>query len=217
MNVTLFFALFVVGLLGSTHCMGMCGGLQQLFINIAPDKRPTTLLIYHCGRLSSYALITLLTATLLSRFAEQTQGFVPYANLIRLLAALLMIWLGLKQLIRLPAINRLTLATDKIWQTLRKFAKPFLPPKNRLHVFIVGLFWGWLPCSLVYSALAIALSGEYIITSVVAMSCFGLGTMPALLGMGVLAQHLQKNPQMKQWLAALLVALGVYALVSIFI
>lgn len=216
-NVDLYVSLLLVGLLGSTHCIGMCGGLQQLFINMSPQQNRSTLLIYHVGRLISYALIALLVATILNRFAAQTAGFVPYAMGIRILAALMIIWIGLNHFISIPLPRLFRIATDRLWQTLRGVATPFLPPKNRWQVLIVGIVWGWLPCSLVYSALAIALSASHAIGSVVAMLCFGVGTVPALLGIGLLSETLQKNPQAKSWLAGLLIAIGGYALISLFI
>lgn len=216
-NVDLYVSLLLVGLLGSTHCIGMCGGLQQLFINMSPQQNRSTLLIYHVGRLMSYAVITLLVATVLNRFAAQTAGLIPYAMGIRVLAALMMIWIGLNHFIRIPLPSVFRIATDKLWRTLRNVATPFLPPKNRWQVLLVGMVWGWLPCSLVYSALAIALSANHTGGSVFAMLCFGAGTVPALLGIGLLSKTLQKNPQTKSWLAGLLIAIGGYAMISLFI
>lgn len=216
-NVELYVSLLLIGLLGSTHCIGMCGGLQQLFINMSPSQHRSILPIYHLGRLVGYALITLLVATVLSRFAAQTAGLVPYATGIRLLAAVAIIWIGISHFVRLPLPMTFRLATDKLWQVLRGVARPFLPPRNRLHVFFVGVVWGWLPCSLVYSALAIALAADSVGGSVVAMLCFGVGTLPALLGMGLLARHFKTNPKTKQWLAIVLIMIGSYALLSVFL
>lgn len=217
LHFDIYLSLFLVGLLGSTHCIGMCGGLQQLFINMAPEQGRVTLLIYHIGRLSSYVIIMLLVATLLSRFAAQTAGFVPYAVVIRLIAAGVIIWIGVNHFIRIPLPHSLSIATGKMWQSLRGLAAPFLPPKNRWQVLIVGMVWGWLPCSLVYSALAIALSAGSVAGSAVAMLCFGLGTVPALFGVGFLTQRLQQNPQYQQIFAAVLIAIGVYALLGVLV
>lgn len=215
-DIEIYVSLLLVGLLGSTHCIGMCGGLQQLFINMSPSQHKSILPIYHIGRLVGYSVITLLVATVLSRFAAQTAGLVPYATGIRLLAAVVIIWIGVSHFIRLPLPATFRIATDKLWQVLRGVAKPFLPPRNRWHVFFVGVVWGWLPCSLVYTALAIALSADTVVGSVIAMLCFGIGTVPALLGMGVLTRHFQTNPAMKQWLAVALIFIGFYALISVF-
>lgn len=216
-DTQLYLSLLLIGLLGSTHCIGMCGGLQQLFINMAPDNTQTTLLIYHLGRLTSYTIITLIVATILSRFAAQTEGLIPYALMIRLLAAVVMIWIGVKHFITIPLPKHLSIATDKLWQWVRGLVQPLLPPKNRFQVFIVGLAWGWLPCSLVYSALTIALSANHVSASVLAMVVFGLGTMPALIGMGMVSQYLAKNPQTKHGLAGFLIVIGCYALISVFL
>ncbi|MGY0399475.1 MAG: sulfite exporter TauE/SafE family protein [Ostreibacterium sp.] len=214
-----YLSLLLVGLLGSTHCIAMCGGLQQLFINMAPNqhRRSTSLFIYHAGRLTGYAIVTVLITSILSEFASQTEALVPYAMAIRLLAAIIIMWIGINHFFRLPSPRFFRIATDHLWKMLRGVAKPFLPPRNDLHIFIVGIVWGWLPCSLVYSALAISLSVGSITGSVVAMLCFGVGTMPALLGMGLLANYLKHNPKTKDWLAGLLIIIGLYALVSLFL
>lgn len=216
-NIELYFSLLLVGLLGSTHCMGMCGGLQQLFINMSPKQNVQTLLTYHLGRLLSYLFITLLIATILSHFAAQTAGLVPYAMGIRLLAAVMMVWIGINHFISIPLPKLFTIATDSLWQPIRGLVRPFLPPRHQGHVLLIGIVWGWLPCSLVYSALAIALSADNVGGSVIAMFCFGIGTMPALVGIGMLSEHLQKKPQTQKWLAALLILIGVYAFISVFV
>ncbi len=185
-NLELYLSLLLVGLLGSTHCMGMCGGLQQLFIQMSPQQNAKNLLLYHLGRLTSYALITLLVATVLSKFAAQTAGLVPYAMAIRLLAACVMMWIGINHFVKIALPKSLRIATDSLWEHIRGIVQPFLPPRNGWHIVIIGLAWGWLPCSLVYSALAIALSADSVSSSVIAMLCFGLGTMPTLIGIGFL-------------------------------
>lgn len=215
-NIELYLSLLLIGLLGSAHCIGMCGGLQQLFIKMSPSQHHSILPLYHLGRLISYTLITLFVATILSRFASQTAGLIPYALGIRLLAALIIIAMGLNYFIRLPRPTFFRLATDKLWQQLRVIARPVLPPRNRFQVVLVGLVWGWLPCSLVYSALTIALAAETVLGSVIAMLCFGLGTMPALLGMGFLTRYFQQQEKMQQWLASALIVIGSYALISVF-
>lgn len=217
MNLDLYFSLLLVGLLGSTHCIGMCGGLQQLFINMAPSRAPIYVWIYQLGRLLSYLLITFIVSSMLNRFATQTEGLIPYATTIRLVAAIVMIWIGLNHFVRIPLPAHFTIATQQLWTAMRRIAQPILPPKNIGQVLLVGMVWGWIPCSLVYSALAIALSANDTAASMLAMLCFGLGTMPALIGMGLLGNSLRQNPAYKRLFAALLIAIGVYALIAVLI
>ncbi len=217
LDFSLYLTLFAVGLLGSTHCMGMCGGLQQLFVNMSPSQSKTVLLTYHLGRISSYAIMAFLVSFLFTQFAEQTKGLVPYVTVVRLLAAVVILWLGITHFIHLPLPHYLTIATDKLWQSIRRIASPLLPPKNIIQVFCVGMVWGWLPCSLVYSALAIALSANSPLNSTLAMLCFGLGTMPALLGIGIISQHLQKQPKYRDFLAGFLIIIGLYAFISVWL
>ncbi|WP_218110551.1 sulfite exporter TauE/SafE family protein [Ostreibacterium oceani] len=206
---------FVIGLLGSSHCIGMCGGLQQLLLQIGPKQtRIAPIYLYNLGRLSSYLCIAFLSALLLNRFAEQTAGLIPYANSVRLLAAFIMLYLGVGYFVRFPKLRFFTQPAQALWRRLRQFAAPWMPPKNLYQVYAIGLIWGWIPCSLVYSALAVSLSAPTTLLSVIAMACFGLGTMPTLIGIGLLSNHLQRLKKYRALLALLLILLGCYSLLS---
>merc|ERR1711916_213024 len=91
-------------------------------------------------------------------------------------------WLGLQYLEN---------AGQRLWQFVKPMAKRLMPVK-RFHTAIAfGAVWGWLPCGLVYSALALAVTQQTVSAAAGSMLAFGLGTVPALLATGLLAERLQ--------------------------
>jgi sulfite exporter TauE/SafE len=59
------------------------------------------------------------------------------------------------------------------------------------HAWLAGMAWGWLPCGLVYGALAAAIFAGSPLQGALAMLAFGLGTLPWLLSAGLAAQRLR--------------------------
>jgi len=199
---------FLLGLMSSGHCLGMCGGIACA-LGLQADKSKFTLLIYHAGRIASYALLALLFGATLQHLTHQQPLLSP---LLRSIAGLLLlamalhianIWSGITQLERLGT---------RWWQPLQKLAKPLLPANTRLKVFALGLLWGWLPCALVYSTLAWSASRANAVESTMLMIFFGFGTAPALLASGIFSQQLKTFFQKTSWRYAAAFLLGVYAL-----
>jgi len=69
-------------------------------------------------------------------------------------------------------------------------AQKCLPREPHLRAFVGGLFWGWLPCGLVYSALLAAVVAGSAMQGAAVMLAFGAGTVPAMLGVGLLGSRL---------------------------
>ena len=78
---------------------------------------------------------------------------------------------------------------------LEPYGRQLLPVKKPIQALAVGAIWGWLPCGLVYSALVWSLASGGAWQGAAFMTAFGLGTLPALLLMGVAAQWLAKFTQ----------------------
>ncbi len=216
-NYNLYASLFLIGLIGSAHCIAMCGSILQIFQNITKEKhKKYSLYIYNLGRISSYILITIISMIFILNFTKQTQSLIPTALFFKALAACFMIFLGVSQLFEIKTQGFFNNFTQKIWQKIRKLVNPILPPKSLKQVYLVGIVWGFIPCSLIYSALAVAISADNLINSVIAIICFGLGTMPALIGMGFITNILNNNKTLRPTLAVFLICIGVFSLVSVF-
>ena len=190
---TSYLAVFLVGLLGGGHCVGMCGGLVSAVTITLPNTKPRLpfLLAYNSGRVISYTLAGLLVGALgasslvLLHLLPIQKILYGLSNILLILLGLYLsgIWAGLTYLEKLGA---------PIWRRIQPFAKRFLPADTWLKSFIIGTLWGWLPCGLVYSVLIAALASASALKGSLLMLCFGLGTLPTLLTMGLMAAKLKK-------------------------
>ncbi|MBT7306623.1 MAG: sulfite exporter TauE/SafE family protein [Gammaproteobacteria bacterium] len=202
----LYLSAFIMGLLGTTHCAGMCGGIvSALSLGIPASQRSSRrslipfLLAYNGGRILSYALAGLLVASLGGVLGSLGEGMV-IRTLFGLLSSILMILLGF-YLIGWwrRAILLLEQAGGRVWRNIEPYAQRFIPIRSLSQAGMAGILWGWLPCGLVYTALTWTLTSESPLEGALLMVSFGLGTLPALLGLGYFSSALVAHLQ-KQWL-----------------
>lgn len=181
----------VLGLLGGGHCLGMCGGLMGALTLAIPveqrRRRLELLLAYNLGRILSYGC-----AGLLLGLGGWALANSPAAMLLRIVAGLLLICMGLylggwwSGLTRIEALGR------GLWRYIQPLAKRLLPVTSLPRALLLGALWGWLPCGLVYSTLLWAASQGSAIDSALLMLTFGLGTLPVLIASGLAAQRLNQ-------------------------
>ncbi|WP_297526912.1 sulfite exporter TauE/SafE family protein [Thiohalobacter sp.] len=189
-------AAFLVGLLGAVHCAGMCGGVvSALGLSLPPAarQRPGLLLRYqlgyNLGRIASYTLMGALAGGL-GAFAANLAA-VRHAQLVlAVVAALFMLALGLYLGGWWAGLTRLERLGGLLWRRIEPLGRRLMPPRSPLHAIPLGAVWGWLPCGLVYSVLIWSLSAGSALRGAGLMLAFGLGTLPALLLMGVAAARL---------------------------
>jgi sulfite exporter TauE/SafE len=183
---------FLVGLLGGGHCVGMCGGIVGAVTLSLPGQRPHIpfLLAYNGGRIASYAAAGVLAGLLgaSSIFLEQV---LPVEQLLYALASIMLIALGLYLAGLWQGVLVLERAGNHLWQRLQPLSKKLLPLRTSPQAFLLGLIWGWLPCGLVYSVLVAALATGSPLQGSLLMLAFGLGTLPTLLTMGMMAVKLK--------------------------
>lgn len=186
-------AAFLIGLVGSTHCLGMCGGIVgALTYSLDPATRESRWrfllfkLAYNGGRVTSYMLAGMLVAGgagILSAAAGATAPMVMST-----VGALFLVAVGLHIGGWLPGFARIEAIGRPLWQRLEPLGRRLLPVRKLWQALTFGLVWGWLPCGLVYSALAYSLSTGDALRGALFMGFFGLGTMPALLTIGLVAR-----------------------------
>lgn len=210
--------LFVAGLLGGGHCVGMCSGIvTALTLNLpSHHRRWLIMLLYNSGRLTSYTVIGLL----LGGLAHTSSHMLPTHPLQVTLFALsniILILMGLYLAGLSSATTTLESLGRPIWQRLQPLVKRVVPISRLQDAFVAGLLWGWLPCGLVYSASISALASGSAPRGGMVMLAFGLGTLPNLLLMGVFAdalrQWIQRRP-VRLTAGLVVVALGGYRLVQ---
>jgi uncharacterized protein len=192
-------AALLMGLLGSGHCVAMCGGIAcTLTAGLPPGVRASArrmlpyVVAYNLGRLCSYALAGALFGMLGAgagqllppAWAHGLGMTISFAFIIALGLYLGDWWRGLGTFERLGS---------KLWRHLEPLGRRILPITRRRQAFAIGLLWGWLPCGLVYAALALALVSGGARTGAMTMLVFGAGTLPTLIALGFAGR----------WLAAL--------------
>ena len=179
----------VLGLLGGGHCLGMCGGLMgALTMAIPPDQRDRRLRLlvaYNLGRVSSYAV-----AGFLIGLAGWAVANSPAAMALRVVAAFLLITMGLYLAGWWSGLTRIEALGRGIWRHIQPIASRLMPVTSFPRALILGALWGWLPCGLVYSTLLWSASQGDAVDSALLMLAFGIGTWPVLLATGLAAERL---------------------------
>ena len=180
MTWALFLAAFSMGLFGSPHCLGMCGGIVTAFglsmQHVSDSKKNGLILTYHLGRLISYSLLGLIASVVgVAIFQSIMSNSAP-----RIVLGAVLVLIGLAML-GLPLFNQLEKFGMRFWQSLAPIRKKVFPIDSFGKALFAGLLWGFLPCGLVYGALMMAIAGNNIATGAALMFVFGLGTMPMLI------------------------------------
>jgi sulfite exporter TauE/SafE len=203
------------GFFGSPHCLGMCGGIVSALgfalQSQTPGRRLLLQSLYHLGRLLSYSFLGVLVGLLgKGILAPLVNSKWPYV-----LTAAMMILFGLYLTGWWRGLDRLESLGAKLWQAMAPLRKRFIPINSVPRALIAGMLWGFLPCGLVYSALALAMTSGSALTAGAAMLAFGLGTLPMMLMTGSAAAELKNRLQVQGWRTAnglLVVAFGVWTL-----
>jgi len=178
----------ILGLLGGGHCLGMCGGLMGALTLAIPreqrSRRLRLLAAYNLGRIFSYACAGLLIGLLGWAVINS-----PGAMLLRVVAALLLISMGLYLAGWWSGLTRIEGLGRWLWRFIQPIASRLLPVSSTPRALFLGALWGWLPCGLVYSTLLWAASQGNAWYSGLLMLAFGVGTWPVLLATGLAAER----------------------------
>lgn len=209
---------FLIGLLGSTHCLGMCGGISASLSMALPVGRgfrlrqAAMLLAFNAGRIGSYVTIATLIALVSTGAAQQWAQLAP---LLRTLAGVLLILMGLSMGQWWQGIRYVEKVGAPVWKRLSPLTKRLVPVQHPTQALALGALWGWLPCGLVYSTLGWAALQPSVPQAAATMLFFGLGTLPSMLITGMAAnalKRLQHNRQFRQLTGLLLVSFGLWTL-----
>ncbi len=205
-------AAFSIGLVGSMHCVAMCGGLVAAHAmapnQASPPRAVRRLALLNLGRVVTYALLAGATAALGSLILQP-----EVANLVRTAGAVVLVLIGLR-------IGGWSQAVVRIEQALRKLVAgrqvPSLRKASRSgwNVSLVsGLLWGAMPCSLVYTTMLWAVASGGMTHAVTTMLAFGAGTLPLMIVTGLAARRLKVIlQQTRRVTGAALILFGVMTL-----
>lgn len=201
----------VIGFLGSGHCIGMCGGIASALAFAIPEKNPKQrvfiLLAYNFGRILSYSALGALVG-----FLGQEIGLPP---VLRIVAGVLLIAMGLYLANWWRGLVYLEKAGSYLWRWIQPFGAKLMPVDNMFKGLLFGVIWGWLPCGLVYSALALSMAQAEPISAAAIMLYFGLGTLPAVFLSGWAANYLKlflQSKLVRTFFALAIILFGVWTL-----
>ncbi|MEX0604235.1 MAG: sulfite exporter TauE/SafE family protein [Marinobacter sp.] len=209
---------FLIGFLGSTHCLGMCGGISaslSMALPVGPGfrlRQTLMLLAFNGGRIGSYIVLASLVAVLSTQAVD---SWAHLGGLLRTLAGLLLIGMGLAMGQWWQGIRHIERLGAPLWQKLSPLTRHFIPVKHAGQAFALGTLWGWLPCGLVYSTLGWAALQPTVGTAALTMLCFGLGTLPSMLATGYAAswiKHLRTQRYFRQLAGLLLIGFGLWTI-----
>ena len=180
---------FLLGLVGSAHCAGMCGPLA-LALPVTGGARAKFLAgraLYNLGRITTYSLMGVLFGLLGKTFA--VAGLQRGVSL----GAGAVILIGL---VASPNLGLTNAATGLIGWVKLQLAQPFRR-RSLGSLFAIGALNGFLPCGLVYAACVAAVATGGVWSGAQYMAVFGLGTTPMLLAISILGQRLQLQLRFK--------------------
>jgi sulfite exporter TauE/SafE len=199
MNDLDLYSLFLLGFLGTGHCIGMCGPLVLAIPTQA--GRISAHVLYNLGRILTYAGVGALLGGMgvgLSVLAEAAGG-APLAWIARiqvafsLVASVLLLFLGLFRLGVLAEPDWMAVASPVKVPGFQRVRGGVMGGESRTAILLFGLMMGFLPCGLSYAAFARALASGGFPEGGLLLLCFGLGTVPGLLLVGTGASGLVRR------------------------
>ncbi|HRP01521.1 MAG TPA: sulfite exporter TauE/SafE family protein [Candidatus Kapabacteria bacterium] len=167
---------FTLGIFGSLHCLGMCGPLVLAIPIISKTKFGIALdgIIYNLGRTLTYTFMGFLLGVLgVSVKFAGIQDYVSITLGVLLLLSLVVPRKYYKSLDSKKSINKIVI-------NIKKQFKSLIETRSRFSLLFIGVLNGFLPCGLVYAALAGSLAMNDLASSSLYMFAFGLGTIPML-------------------------------------
>lgn len=173
--------MFLLGLLGTGHCLGMCGPIA---IAISPavggSRRLAVSLLYNVGRVTTYTALAALVAGM-GGTAEALGGVVRVQIGLTVIAGALLIWFALGML----GIVRAPLAVDSSKGFRLPGASGLLKRLTRgggtMAALPLGVLLGFLPCGLSMAAISRAVSAGHALTGAALVAAFGAGTLPSMI------------------------------------
>jgi uncharacterized protein len=208
----LIFAAFTIGLLGSFHCVGMCGPLA-LSLPLNSDSlwaKFSGSVLYNAGRIVTYSAFGLVFGTIGKSVA--LFGYQQWLSVI--LGVLIIVFIILPKQVTVISKKNIVM---RFFEKLRSSLGQLFLKQNYSSLFSIGLLNGLLPCGLVYMAVAGAVATGDIVKSILFMASFGLGTLPVMwsvaffgnyINIGIRQKIRKAYPYMMMLMACLLILRG---------
>jgi sulfite exporter TauE/SafE len=198
-------AMLLLGLASGLHCIGMCGGIASAF-----SLERNNVLAFNLGRIASYS-VTGAAAGTLGSVAAYAGVVLSAQTALLVLANVVLVLVGL----HIAGLGSLVRKTEVLGLPLWRRLQPLAVRLSKGNPVLAGAAWGFIPCGLVYGALATAVFAGSPANGAAAMAAFGLGTLPWLLAAGVAAARLRgfvNRPRVRGALGALVIGYGAWGL-----
>lgn len=172
----MFYAAFLMGLMGSLHCLGMCGPIafalpvrtNVLYVKILKYG------LYNIGRVATYTILGALIGIVGKGFA-----FAGMQQTLSIAAGVVIIFSAVLTYVSVHTFEMSSI-TNSIRSRLKSSFQFYFQKKGYTALFMLGLLNGLLPCGMVYMAMLAALAGGSSLSGAVFMTGFGLGTVPMM-------------------------------------
>jgi uncharacterized protein len=204
--------LFFASLLGSAHCVGMCGPYVALCsARISPGGATPRLqaglrLLFNAGRVGTYTLIGLLAGAF-GQIALAVGQRLELRGAISLTAGVVALLFGLALAGRIPDPARL-LTKAGLDVLIRGGASSAFRAPPYVAAILLGALQGALPCALVYGAASRAAVAGSASGGAVTMLVFGLGTVPAIFALSSLSPGILARLRVRRWAGIFIGAVG---------
>lgn len=212
MNETVTFtAALFAGFMASGHCLGMCGPMTALAASRPGQPRIARAALYNAGRLLSYALIGGLFGGL-GYALGSAAGIAKWALILRVGLGAVLLLIGARMLLQRAGPSAFERIGARAWRRLAPLTSRLDPARRTRDLFVMGLLWGWLPCGIVYSMLAVAALSGGAVAGAGTMLAFGIGTLPSMLGLSLVGTGLGflRRPAARRGLGAVLMLSGIW-------
>lgn len=184
---------FLIGLFGSFHCIGMCGPIA-IALPIPNSKNlpfVTGRLLYNLGRVATYSFLGAIFGLLGSRFV--ISGFQQSVSITLGIAIVITVLIPIKYKAKVSQHK----IVQKITLPLKSGISDLFKRGTFSAMFLIGILNGFLPCGLVYVALAGAIASGDAISGTAIMFLFGLGTIPAMFAATIFGKFINLNIRRK--------------------
>lgn len=185
----LYISALTMGLLGSLHCMGMCG---PIVLVLHGNRSFLSRLSYHAGRIGIYAFIGMMIG--FSGGAFRLAASQEAISIIAGIFMLLLIVLPSRLMSSLPILR----SFGKAYSIIQQRTQHYWKDRTIKGDFFLGMINGILPCGFLYAAFLGSLQARSVLGSAAWMLLFGIGTIPSLLFIGSLSSF--NNQTVKKYM-----------------
>jgi uncharacterized protein len=184
---------FAIGLFGSLHCIGMCGPIAIALPvpNTSNASFLTGRLLYNIGRVLTYSFLGAIFGLLGSRFV--VAGFQQGISIILGIIILIVVLMPSRYKVKVTQHPIIL----KISSPLKESIGVLFKKGTFSSMFLIGILNGFLPCGLVYVALAGAIASGDAVSGAAVMVLFGLGTIPAMFAATVFGKFINLGVRRK--------------------